>query len=81
MFCALLAHCRSLDICAHLSAQLGCEVAPGDVRIAIACVEQDNCSVKYKCVWDSIQENIIPDMPVSDTPGGWRCCSKPDLLR
>jgi len=54
---------RCVDICAHLSARLGCEVCPGDVRIAIACAEQDNCSVKYKCVWDWIQENIIPDMP------------------
>jgi hypothetical protein len=54
-------------VCEVLTQKLGCEVHPGNIRVAIACCEQDNCSVKYKCVWDWIQENVIPTLEVSKT--------------
>jgi len=61
--CSNQSHRKCIDICEHLSNKLGCEVHPGNIRVAIACAEQDKCSAKYKSIWDFIQEVIIPELP------------------
>jgi hypothetical protein len=47
---------RSVDICAELSNILGCEVCPGNIRFALAVASGRNCSAKYKCIWDIIDD-------------------------